>query len=117
MNLKEIRYVLSLSVPDDVMEKMIIRVLSEDKKVIPLIMEILDYERSTKQELLGEMNMQLSRAHLGLEKPKINKDHFMDKEILNFYLKNKKHVGHCFKDLRDVELSEEEENKNKMPFQ
>lgn len=111
MDLKELKNILILSVPDETKELMIIRLLSKDESVIPLIMEILDYERKRKKELLSIMNLELSRAHLGLENPKINKNHFMDKEITKFYLKNKDQVGHCFKDLRNVELPPEDEDK------
>lgn len=108
MNLKEISKILSYPIPDETKEILIIRILSKDKNVIPLIMEILEAERKQNNELLGEMNVQLSRAHLGLEKPEINEDHFMDKEILQFYLKNKEHIGHCFKDLSNLEPEPEE---------
>lgn len=108
MNLTEIKKVLDTNIPDTVKETLIIRILSEDKKVIPMIMEILDYERQKKSELIGEMNMQLSRAHIGLDNPKMNKDNFIQKEIVQFYLKNEDYVGHCFKDLSKEKLKEEE---------
>lgn len=111
MNLKQLKDIILLNVPDETKEQMIIRELSKDESVIPLIMEILAYERKRKAELLEVINLELSRAHIGLENPKINKDHFMDKEIIKFYLKNKDHVGHCFKDLRNVELPPEDEDK------
>jgi hypothetical protein len=108
MNLKEIKKVLEYNIPDETKRTLIIRILSEDKNVIPTIMEILDYERQKKAELIGEMNMQLSRAHIGLDNPKMNKDKFIQKEITQFYLKNEDQVGHCFKDLSKEKLIEED---------
>ena len=41
--------------------------------------------------------MQLSRARIGLEDPKINKDGFMEKEIDKFYNDNEAQVKNVFK--------------------
>lgn len=108
MDLKEISKVLSYPIDDETKKMLIITILAKDKQVIPTIMEILDAEREINNKLLIEMNMQLSRAHLGLEKPSLNKGHFMDKEIQQFYLKNKEHIGHCFKNLSNIEPDKDE---------
>ena len=85
-------------------EHLIIQTLAKDEKVIPIIMDILAAERSLKKEVITEMNMQLSRADIGLDNPEvINKDDFIQKEIKDFYAKYKDSVGHCFKDYGKLE--------------
>lgn len=108
MNIKKIKEILEAGYPDDVSEHLIINTISEDEDVVPTIMKILDAERKRKRKLISDMNLELSRAHIGLENPKVNKGHFMDKEILKFYLRNKDQIGHCMKDLRNVELPPED---------
>jgi len=108
MNLKKIKEVFDYNIPDEAKEKLIIRILAEDKNVIPTIMEILDYERNQNKELLLEMNMQLSRAHIGLDNPKMNKNKFIQDEIIQFYLKNNNKIGHCFMDLSENKIKEED---------
>jgi hypothetical protein len=72
--------------------------LAQDENVIPTIMDMLAVERSSKKDLILEMNFQLSRADTGLDNKDLNRGDFMQKEIELFYAKFKDHVGHCFKD-------------------
>ncbi len=67
MNLKAIRQVIESDLPDEEKEGAIIKILAEDKNVIPLVMEILEAEREKKSELISDMNAELSRAHIFLE--------------------------------------------------
>lgn len=105
MNLKKIREILEQGLfPDDVKERMILKVLSEDENLIPQLLQILEYERQRKKKLLTEINFQLSRAHVGLEVAKFDKkglngDRFMEKEITKFYIDNQEYIGHCMKNL------------------
>ena len=105
MNLKKIREILEQGLfPDDVKERMILKVLSEDENLIPQLLQILEHERNRKKKLLTEINFQLSRAHVGLEAGKFDKkglngDRFMEKEITKFYIDNQEHIGHCMKNL------------------
>lgn len=105
MNLKKIQQVLDQGLfPDDVKERMILKILSEDETLIPQLLQILEYERQRKKKLLTEINFQLSRAHVGLEVAKFDKkglngDRFMEKEITKFYIDNQEQIGHCMKNL------------------
>lgn len=99
MDIKKIREIVNSELSDEYTEKMIINVISKDEKVIPMIMKILEDERLYKNEVYSEMNLLLSKAHLGLENKKYNSDGFMQKEIIEFYTKYRGYVGHCFKNL------------------
>lgn len=94
MNIKKIREAVT-NYNDDDARHLIIGILAEDENVIPTIMQILDYERERKKKLLTEINFQLSRAHLTIERPDINKNNFVFNEIVKFYKKNSDQVGHC----------------------
>jgi hypothetical protein len=111
MDLKGLKEILNGGYPDDMKRQLVIKILADDEQVIPDILNILEYERKRKKKLVEEMNFQLSRAHIGLEKSKfaktgLNGDHFIEKEIGIFYHKFKDQVGHCFKKLDDMKPEE-----------
>lgn len=99
MNIKELKSIINSGLPDDVIKSEIINSLAKDENVIPVVMEILERERQFKKEIHEEMNVLLSKAHIGLDDKKFNEDNFMQKEIIDFYTKYKGYVGHCFKNL------------------
>ena len=99
MDLQAIKTTVNSDVPDNVKEDLIICILANDERVIENILSIIKEEREQKKRLLEDINLLLSKAHTGLEQPQYNKDGFMQKEITEFYLKNKKYIGHCFKNL------------------
>lgn len=68
--------------------------LATDESAIVTIVQILGAERSQKQQLITDLNFQLSRAHVALEEPKANKDGFVQKEIRKFYEEGR--VNHCY---------------------
>jgi hypothetical protein len=78
-------------------EKAICIVIARDSTAIPVILRILDAEREEKNKLVTDLNLFLSKAHVGLEEPKLNKDGFMQKEIADFYKSGR--IGHCFKQI------------------
>lgn len=80
-------------------EKAICIVIARDTTAIPAILRILDNEREEKNKLVTDLNMYLSKAHLGLKEPKYNKDGFMQKEISEFYKSGR--IGHCFANMDD----------------
>lgn len=99
--------------PEDMRASMIISVLAKDKEVIPLILEIIDVERKQKEELIVDMNLELSRAEVHIKNPTlasgINSTKAKDEElklaqakefVLNhitaFYVKYKEVINHCF---------------------
>jgi hypothetical protein len=81
---------------ENVKEHLIIKTLSQDPNVYHLLMKLIDEERKAKRELMVDMNLYLSKAHVALRNPKINKDHFIDDEIDEFYVKHVNEIGHCF---------------------
>ena len=99
MNLQELKSIINSGLPDDVVKSEIINSLAKDENVIPVVMKILERERQFKKEIHEEMNVLLSKAHVGLDDKKFNEGNFMQKEIIEFYTKYKGYVGHCFKNL------------------
>lgn len=98
MNLKAIAEILNNEMLLDTQkERAICTVIAEDATAIPAILQILDAERAEKKKLIGDLNLFLSKAHIGLETPKINKGGFMQKEISEFYKSGR--IGHCFKQI------------------
>lgn len=107
MDLNRLKDILNSSNSDDMKRHMIIKVLADDEAVIPDILDLLAYERKRKKKLITEINFQLSRAHIALEKGKFDKkglngDHFIEKEIEGFYHSFSDQVGHCFKKLSQM---------------
>ena len=99
MNLQELKSIINSGLPDDVIKSEIINSLAKDENVIPVVMKILERERQFKKQIHEEMNLLLSKAHVGLDNKKFNDKNFMQKEIIEFYKKYKGYVGHCFKNL------------------
>ena len=99
MNLQELKSIINSGLPDDVVKSKIINSIAKDENVIITIMKVLESERKFKNEIHDEMNVLLSKAHIGLDDKKFNDGNFMQKEIIEFYTKYKGYVGHCFKNL------------------
>lgn len=99
MNLEELKTIINSDLSDTVKKSEIINSLAKDENVIPVVMRILESEREFKKEVQTEMNLLLSKAHIGLDEKKLNKGDFIQKEIVEFYTKYKGVVGHCFKNL------------------
>lgn len=104
MNIKKIRDIINLNLSDEVTESYLIAVISEDKKVIHIILEMLDRERELKEKLLLDTNAELSRALIVLQDKnlKYNKKIIADPqwvvgEIIKHYKKWKDYIGCCFK--------------------
>jgi hypothetical protein len=99
MDLTELSGIINSGFPNDIKETMIISSLANDKKVITTILQLLESERMQEKELLLEMNVLLSKAEIGLENKKMNSKNFINKQIIDFYIKHKSKIGHCFKDI------------------
>ena len=99
MNIKELKSIINSGLSDDVIKSEITNSLAKDENVIPVVMRILERERQFKKEIHNEMNVLLSKAHIGLDDKKFNEGNFIQKEIIDFYTKYKGYVGHCFKNL------------------
>lgn len=89
--------------------RLVISTLAKDDNIISDVLEILKEERVLKNELLIDMNLELSRAHIFIDSfmppvPKLKKGEkgedfsksFVLDEIAKFYLKYKSMVRHCF---------------------
>lgn len=99
MNIDKLKTIINSEWSDEMKERGVINLIAQDENVIPVVMKILESERIQKKVLLDDMNLLLSKAHVGLEDPKFNDGGYMQREIVEFYTKYKKYVGHCFKKL------------------
>lgn len=96
MNLNKIQQALNTSFPEDSKRRLILAIISEDKDALPDILHILNTEREQNRELISEMNLQLSRADVCIQEPKLAKKDFVVGEISKFYHENQSLVKHCF---------------------
>jgi hypothetical protein len=113
MNLKKIfEVVTNGDIPDDTKERMIYDIISKDENALLTIIHILHAERKRKKELIINMNAELSRAHVTIKEPRLNKDHFVYNEIVKFYDKNNDQIGHCFANC-DTKLAAEPKKERK----
>ena len=92
MNLENIKTIVNSGREN--WERLLMIEIAKDKSAIPFMMGILDAERADNGELIRDLNLLLSKAHTGLEIPKLNKDGFMQKEIKEFYKSGR--INHCF---------------------
>lgn len=105
MDIKKIKEIVSQNLlPDDVKRSLIISVIADDKDAIGDVLQILNHERNTNKELIGDLNLELSRAHIYIDqrpesvkeaKDCFNKGFILD-EISKFYIKYKGRISHCF---------------------
>ena len=104
MDIKSLKEIVNSDLPDNYKEIQIINLLANDEKIIPEIMKILEQERKNKKELITDMNLELSRAHIYIDmrdenkkegKESFNKNFVID-EIAKFYIKYKGMISHCF---------------------
>ena len=104
MNIKKIKEVLNLDIPDEQKEIYILSIIADDKKAIPTILNILNSEREKREELILDSNAELSRALIVLKDDnlKYNKKIIADPkwvsgEIIKHYQKWKDYVKCNFK--------------------
>jgi len=99
MKLQEIKKVLDLGIPEDIQERMILKIIADDEAAIPAIMQILAFEREAKKDTIIEMNLLISKAEVCLENRKLQKQSGIMDDIKNFFRKHTgtHHIGHCFK--------------------
>ena len=110
MDIKAITEIVNDKFTDDKTKAaQIIIVLAKNENVLSDVMEILKEERVLKRELLTDMNMELSRAHIFIDSfmppiPKLKKEaeekgfskSFVLDKIAEFYIKHKGIIRHCF---------------------
>jgi F0F1-type ATP synthase delta subunit len=112
MDIKKIKSVIDNEThSDEQKESLIINILAKDKSAIPVVMKILEAERENNIELISDMNLELSRAHIFIDElnpallPKKEKQtnlgeqftkNFIIDKISEFYIKYKGALTHCF---------------------
>ncbi len=111
MNIAKIREIVNDdSLLEPIKRMRIISCIAEDKNAIPTVLSILAAERESKDELITDMNLELSRADEALQNPlafasdKSAKDYikfqqakeFILNNITGFYIKYKGKITHCF---------------------
>jgi hypothetical protein len=105
MKLHEIKIVLNNDlISDEIKERLVVNIIAQDDKVIPLILEMLNSERSLNKELILDQNAELSRALIVLSDSNLkwNKKIIADpkwvvSQIKEHYLKWKDNIGCCLK--------------------
>ena len=104
MNINEIKLIVNAPMSDELKRKYILTVIADDKDAIPSILEILNAERSLKDELILDSNVELSRALIILRDKNLtyNKDIICDPkwasdEIIKHYDKWSEHIQCNFK--------------------
>jgi hypothetical protein len=93
MNLENIKMIVNAGLLN--WDKLLLLEIAKDPQAIPMLLTLLDNERKENSELITDINFQLSRAHLALEQPEVNKGDFVQKEIRKFYKEGR--INHCFK--------------------
>lgn len=100
MRLDLLQEILNYTLDDEGKETLIIRWFAKDKNAIPNILKVLHEEREQTKEFIQDMNLELSRAHVFIEKDgDMSKDvtkSFLVEKIDEFYLKYKFMISHCF---------------------
>lgn len=104
MNVKKIKEVVNLDISDEHKEKYILSIIADDKKAIPIILDILNNEREKREELILDSNFELSRAlivlkddNLEYNKNIIANPKWVVGEIIKHYQKWKDYVKCNFK--------------------
>ena len=101
--IKAIKEIIESDWPDNFKETLILEAIAKNKKAIPTILKLLHSERVTKDNLILDMNLELSRTHLFAAmkagKPKAKESFsitFINAEIKKFYDKYSDYAQHLF---------------------
>ena len=110
---KLIQYVHSYEkgqINSDVLNQLILVYVSEDKKAIPNILEILEIERQRNRELLLDTNVELSRAFAAFKMfekntpTNLKQKRWIFGEIQKHYIKWKDYISCCFNIKLEAEI-------------
>ena len=97
MNIDQIRRIVNTpDMPEDLARAEIIKALAGDKGAILAVLKLVNARVEADRELIAEMNLMLSKAHIGLEQKALNRGGFIQQEIKDFYEKWQGRVTHCF---------------------
>ena len=103
MNLEKIKSIVNSAYPETLKEQLIIKLLSEDKKSIPTMLQILQVEREENDKLIMDSNAELSRALVTIDDKNVGQKgaivdkFFVIEEIKKHYLKWQDKIRCCFK--------------------
>jgi hypothetical protein len=97
MNLGKIKEVVNGPYAESIKEDLILKILSDDKDVIPTMMKILQHERDENSKLISDSNLELSRALVAFDGEKIVAKSFIVGEIKKHFIKWQHKVRCCFK--------------------
>lgn len=89
MDIKKLRTVVNLELPDEAIEHHVIAFLANQPNIIPILLDILGTERRLKNEAISDANQVIWKSKLALNNKKMNKDDFIQKEIQELYEKHK----------------------------
>lgn len=92
MNLENIKKIVNGGHPN--WKALLLNEIASDPQAISYVMQMLDYERKENKQLITDLNFELSRAHVAIVNPEVNKEGFVQKEITKFYDSGR--IGHCF---------------------
>lgn len=115
MNILNIAKIINLPISEEQKRELILVEIARDKDAIPTVMKILANEREQNSELIRDMNLELSRAHIFIddympEPVKLRKGEseekgfnrkFITDKIAEFYINYKDAVTHCFNRFKD----------------
>lgn len=84
MDIKKISDIVNSNLPDNFKSAKIYEVLAEDEHAVPIIMRILNQERSKQKELVSDLNVELSRmsAYANQKKRKLTGSDGFSKEFV-----------------------------------
>jgi len=103
MNLEKLKHILNLESRDEVKEVLFLEQLSKEEDIIPKILQLLQAERSRNQNIISDMNFELSRTfayitEAGFDKKKKGfSAEFVLGEIKAFYRKYKTTISHTYR--------------------
>jgi hypothetical protein len=96
------KYYESKAIDDKIFKKMILEYISGEDDAIPSILQILDFERKRKQDLLNDTNLELSRSLVALisyeknTKVNLKQKRWIVGEIKKHFKKWSSYIGCCF---------------------
>lgn len=107
MDLETIKKIVNSDIPSKSKEMQILYVIAADKNAIPTVLDILNVERKSNDEMITDLNLNLSRTHIFVDEyvDKVKEKQFtrafvLDK-ISEFYIKYKGRISHCFNRFND----------------
>lgn len=111
MDLNKIQKIVNSHTSEDAKKHLILKTIAEDKKAIPMLLEMFNSERHFNNELINDLNLELSRTHIYIEELDKNKrikqsknktkgllfdTKFVLEKVEEFYTKYSKSIKHCF---------------------